>query len=109
MPDDLPEGDIAYLHNLWLEVLTKRAELARDGTFDLGAMGTSAGNYGNLRIVQQNMKTALHDDTVTWLMTARLKLANVAINPEEDGAAIRKGLVELAATVVGWIEEIDSM
>jgi hypothetical protein len=100
--------DLDQLHDVWLEILVKRDQLVRSGAFDVRGMGTSGGNYGNLRIAQQNFSTGLHQSEVTWLMTARLKLATIAVNPSDDTAAIRQGLVELAATVLGWIEEIDS-
>lgn len=106
--DRLTTTNLTYLHDLWVEILSKRAELCKTGALDLRSMGTSAGNFGNLRIAQQNFNTALHQDEVTWLLTARLKLANIAVNPEDDAPAIRGGLIELAATILGWIEEIDS-
>lgn len=112
MVGEVPGGDLAateiYLFKLWEELMAKRAELAALGTLDLQGFGTSAGNHGNLRITRQNFHAALHDDQVTWLLTARLKMAEVAVVEDSDRPAMRRGLIALAATVLAWIEEIDS-
>lgn len=103
----LPETT-EYLRKLWEELLVKRYEFITNGQFDNLGNGTSAGNYGNLRITKQNFNAALHQDEVTWLLTTRLKLAEVAVIDSDDAPHLRSGLVALAATVLGWIEEIDS-
>ena len=97
-----------YRRRLCQEVLVKQAALRQAGEFDIRGGGTSAGNYGNLRITKQNFNAALHQDEVTWLLTVRLKLAEVAVIDSNDAPHLRSGLVALAATVLGWIEEIDS-
>ncbi len=105
---DSPVVNLSYHTALWTELLLKRAELSHSHEFDVHGNGTSAGNYGNLRITKQNFNAALHQDEITWLLTARLKMAEVAVLGDDDTAAMRRGLVALAATVLGWIEDLDN-
>lgn len=75
-------------------------------TEDVHGDGTGAKNSGNLRVTQHNLQTARHQDEVTWLMTARVAMAEVAV-VESDDQRLRRQLVHLAGTIVSWIHDID--
>lgn len=75
-------------------------------TEDVHGDGTGPRNSGNLRITQHNLQTAQHQDEVTWLLTARVAMAEVAA-VESDDQRLRRQLVHLAGTIVGWIHDID--
>jgi hypothetical protein len=88
---------------IMFDILTASAGMPSE---DIHGDGTGARNSGNLRVTQHSLQTAKHQDEVTWLLTARVAMAEVAV-VESDDARLRRQLVHLAGTIVGWIHDID--
>lgn len=98
---------LEYLGKLTGEIIDELDNLVRTSPPVHGS-GTSAGNYGSLRITTLNYNTARDQDELTHLMTVRMALAETAVVDEDDKAVLRRRLITLAATTVKWLEDLDS-
>jgi hypothetical protein len=96
--------DAGRLADLGLELMA--AFRHRQNQHDLHTDGTGPRNTGNYRVTQYNLREAMSAGEVTWLLSTRSYMAEVA--KTDNPAALRRALVLLGGEVIAWINDLDN-